>query len=575
MVRVQLVEKLDYERLEERIDKYIEDAINSNRQLTRSLDQLLTAGLSEDSLNEMTFNIVKTSEEDTYISRKISKFIKELLHAFRNSRENLSEKVASLKKQIEVYNSRLISLKGSFIKDIKGLELEQSTNIGLSLYKFQMDAKSIEDVTEEFSANGIETNTKIIEHILKDGDKSLVFPDSYVFEAVKVSNLVKYVLQKEKIGIVSSNDILGDFYIPNFHDKDGNVLTNNDELRQNYVDHLEDLNNRFIYFSSNGISEEDARNILPCGSLTNLVFSVDAMKLKDLIIKLVKTEYASIPELYVFGKRLYEIAKEKVPFIIAEIDDFVPTLDEGFDFMDEAVGQLEGKEKTEESVVDIRPSTKNIDDTILISSIMNRYKCSYQKAKGIYNQLVETIPGFRKKLMKAIASSSDDLETVMFDVNANISLNALDKLNAYADILPCDISSSDLTSFITPLSIKCGNRLSEEYNEAFRRNIELCNTFEQKYGVRKEDLVYFVANGNKINTLIRFNGKSLRDFVLAAEKRDFDSELKVLAKNICYELNRLEGAVLYSATLENQSGSLKQVENEDPQRLLELKIEEL
>lgn len=571
-MKVQLVEKLDYEKLEERIDKYIEDAINNNRQLTKSLDQLLTAGLSEDSLNEMTFNIVKISEEDTYISRKISKFVKELLYAFRNSRENFGEKVASLKKQIEEDNSRLISLKSSTIKDIKELELEQSTNISLSLYKFQMDAKSIEDVTEEFSANGIETNTKIIEHILKDGDKSLVFPDSYVFEALKVSNLVKYVLQKEKIEIVSSNNIPGDFYIPNFHDKDGNVLTNNDELRQNYVNHIDDLNNRFIYFSTNGISVEDARNILPCSSLTNLVFSVDAMKLKDLIIKLIKTKYASIPELYVFGKRLYEIAKEKVPFIIAEIDDFVPTLYEGFAFMDEAVEQIEVEDKTEENVVDIRPSTKNIDDTILISSIMNRYRYSYRKANNVYNQLVVSVPDFRKKLMKSIASSSEnsELETVMFDVNTGLSFSALDKLNAYADILPCDISSSDLTSFITPLSIKGGEHLSEEYNEAFNCNIELFNTFEQKYGVRKEDLVYFVMNGNMINTLIRFNGKSLRDFVLSAAKDNADLELKELAKNICYELNRLDGAVLYSSTLESQSGSLKQID-EDIQRLLELK----
>lgn len=70
MVRVQLVEKLDYDKLEKRIDKYIEDAINSNRQFIKSLDQLVIVGLSEDSMNEMVFNIVKTSEEDTYISRK-------------------------------------------------------------------------------------------------------------------------------------------------------------------------------------------------------------------------------------------------------------------------------------------------------------------------------------------------------------------------------------------------------------------------------------------------------------------------------------------------------------------------
>ena len=41
-MRVQLVEKLDYDKLEMRIDKYIEDAINSNRQFTQSLDQLVT-----------------------------------------------------------------------------------------------------------------------------------------------------------------------------------------------------------------------------------------------------------------------------------------------------------------------------------------------------------------------------------------------------------------------------------------------------------------------------------------------------------------------------------------------------
>lgn len=570
MVRVQLVEKLDYDKLEKRIDKYIEDAINSNRQFIKSLDQLVIVGLSEDSMNEMVFNIVKTSEEDTYISRKITKFIKELLYSFRNSKENLGEKVNSLKKQIQEDNARLIALRNSTIKDIKEIELSQRTNIGLSLYKFQMNAKNIEDIVSEFSANGLETNTKIVEHILKDGEKTLVFPDNYVFEVSGVSNLVKNVLQQEKVGVISSNNIQGSFYIPNFHDKDGKLLPNNDELKEQYVKHVDALNNRFLYLSTNGISINDAKNILPCGSLTNLVFSVDAMELKDLIIKLIKTKYASIQELYVFGKRLYEIAKEKVPSIIAEIDNFVPTLDEDFVFMDEVVEQIEDKDK--EDVVDIKSSTNNIDDTILISSIMNRYQYSYRKAKEVYNELVVTVPNFKKKLMKAIISSNDvELETVMFNINASISLNALDKLSAYADILPCDISSSDLTSFKTPSSIKCGECLSKEYDNAFKYNIELCNMFEQKYGVRKEDLVYFVMNGNMINTLMRFNGKSLRNFIISCEKTNTDLELKELARNIRYELNRLEGAVLYSATLESQSGSLRQIEDEEPQRLLELK----
>ena len=570
MVRVQLVEKLDYDKLEKRIDKYIEDAINSNRQFTQSLDQLVTIGLSEDSINEMVFNIVKTSEEDTYISRKITKFIKELLYSFRNSKENLGEKVRSLKTQIQEDNARLIALRNSTIKDIKEIELSQRTNIGLSLYKFQMNAKSIEDIVSEFSANGLETNTKIVEHILKDSEKPLVFPDNYVFEVSSVSNLVKNVLQQEKVGVISSNNILGSFYIPNFHDKDGKVLPNNDELKQHYIKNVDALNDMFLYLSANGISINDAKNVLPCGSLTNLVFSVDAMELKDLIIKLIKTKYASIQELYVFGKRLYEIAKEKVPFIVAEIDDFVPTLDEDFVFMDEVVEQIEDKDK--EDIVDIKSSTNNIDDTILISSIMNRYQYSYRKAKEVYNELVVTVPNFKKKLMKAIISSNDvDLETVMFNINASISLNALDKLNAYADILPCDISSSDLTSFKTPSSIKCGERLSKEYDNAFKYNIELYNMFEQKYGVRKEDLVYFVMNGNMINTLMRFNGKSLRNFIISCEKTNTDLELKELARNIRYELNRLEGAVLYSATLESQSGYLRQIEDEEPQRLLGLK----
>lgn len=570
MVRVQLVEKLDYDKLEKRIDKYIEDAINSNRQFTQSLDQLITIGLSEDSINETVFNIVKSSEEDTYISGKITKFIKELLYSFRNSKENLGEKVRSLKTQIQEDNARLIALRNSTIKDIKEIELSQRTNIGLSLYKFQMNAKSIDDIVSEFSANGLETNTKIVEHILKDDEKSLVFPDNYVFEVSSVSNLVKNVLQQEKVGVISSNNILGSFYIPNFHDKDGKVLPNNDELKQHYVKHVDALNDRFLYLSANGISINDAKNVLPCGSLTNLVFSVDAMELKDLIIKLIKTKYASIQELYVFGKRLYEIAKEKVPFIVAEIDDFVPTLDEDFVFMDEVVEQIEDKDK--EDVVDIKSSTNNIDDTILISSIMNRYQYSYRKAKEVYNELVVTVPNFKKKLMKAIISSNDvDLETVMFNINASISLNALDKLNAYADILPCDISSSDLTSFKTPSSIKCGERLSKEYDNAFKYNIELYNMFEQKYGVRKEDLVYFVMNGNMINTLMRFNGKSLRNFIISCKKNNTDLELKELARNIRYELSRLEGAVLYSATLESQSGILRQIEDEEPQRLLELK----
>ena len=55
---------------------------------------------------------------------------------------------------------------------------------------------------------------------------------------------------------------------------------------------------------------------------------VNTHVLKNMIIKFTKTKYAKIQEVRELGEKLYEIAKEKVPYIIPAIDAVEPNYED-------------------------------------------------------------------------------------------------------------------------------------------------------------------------------------------------------------------------------------------------------
>jgi thymidylate synthase (FAD) len=278
---------------------------------------------------------------------------------------------------------------------------------------------------------------------------------------------------------------------------------------------------------------------------------VDAHTLKDMIIKFTKTKYSKITELNEFGNLLYEIAKENIPYIITQIDNYnSKDCDEVFEYLEEKIN----KENENYKILDktkLLNHSKNIDDIILITSIMKRYQFDYEKAKKIYNKLLEENPNLKDELMKKIAFESDksELSQVNFQFQIPISFAVLTHLTRHRThniLVPDFVPIIDLNQYKIPPKIK--NTCEDEFNQVFKLNKKIYEEFKAN-GVRDEDLIYFTLSGNMVNVITNMDGKTIEHILGLRECNKTQWETRQMANEIHNEIRKLDNAKTFSSIL--------------------------
>lgn len=401
----------------------------------------------------------------------------------------------------------------------------------------------------------LEQNTSFIERVTKMGHDSITDHDYLVFAIKDVSPVIEQTIIAERFSsftIKSRREAdfsNAGFYTPDFHDKDGNVLSNNAYIKREYQNYMQYLFSVYSKLEEMGLPKEDARFILPYCYNSNIIMGVDAHTLKDMIIKYTKTHLANIQEIREFGEQLRRIAEENVPYIIPLIDKVESkSVDPVRKKIDDAI-----KPEEYEVLDDVKllNSSSNIDDTILISALMGRYQYTYEQAKRLLEKATIDDPNFREDLMRSIVFKGDkhELTQVNFQFQVPLSLAVLTHLTRHRThhlLVPEFSPVMDLTQYKVPPKAKA--ICPGEIEKIFANNVEMYEYFK-KFGIRDEDLIYFTLSGNMVNVVTNMDGKTVEHILALRECSKAQWETQGMARGMHKEISSIPGAEIYSSVL--------------------------
>lgn len=440
-----------------------------------------------------------------------------------------------------------------YIRELEKFSRVEKISAAGRLSRFAGDIFDVLQITDK---NTFEQNTKYAKRIINMGHDSITDHDYLVFAIRNVSPVIEQTIIVERFSsftIKSRREVdfsnVG-FYIPDFHDRNGTLIPNNKEIKLEYQDYMKSLFIEYKSLEEMGLPKEDARFVLPYSYYSNIIMGVDAHTLKDMIIKYTKTHLSKIQELREFGERLYEIAKENIPYIIDEIDKN-PYQDK--DVVREYID--ENTQAMEYSVLDrveLLNSSNNIDDTILISSLMRHYQYDYNQAKNILKKISEENPSFKRELMHKIVFEGDknELAQVNFQFQIPISFAVLTHLTrhrVHQILIPEFSPNIDLSQYKIPP--KANMILPGEIESVFNQNLCVYDHFKNDYGIREEDLVYFTLSGNMVNVVTNMDGKTVEHILRLRECNKSQWETLQMANGIHNEINKLKDAKYFSSIL--------------------------
>lgn len=450
------------------------------------------------------------------------------------------------------------NLPEELLQVVKKLEKRRHSDIVATsgrLSRYIGDVFEILGVTED---NTLEKNIKFIERVISMGHDSTTDHDYFVFALKDVSIMLEQEIIKERYSsftIKSRREV--DFknagiYVPDFHDYDGNLLKENASLKGEYTKHMSDLFEDYEFFKNNGIKNEDARFIMPYCTNSNIIMGVDAHTLRDMIVKFTKTKYSKVQELREFGENLRKIIEEYAPYLIVTIDSKKTELtDQVYDYL---ISKLDDNKPSYQVIneTNLLTRTNNIDDTILISSLMRHFQLDKNRASQVYSELCQENPNFKKELMRKIAFEGDgeELSQVNFEFQIPISYAVLTHLTRHRThkiMIPDIFSGIDLKQYKIPPKI--ANKYLDYYKTIHDRNFDMYNHFKNDYSVCNEDLIYFTLCGNKINVVTNMDGKTVKHILSLRECNKSQWETRGVAYGIHKEIKKLEDAQIFSSIL--------------------------
>ena len=218
--------------------------------------------------------------------------------------------------------------------------------------------------------------------------------------------------------------------------------------------------------------------------------------------------HADLP-LNEFGKILYEIIKEKVPYLTECIENSKMNSDNQFEYLEKMIKKPEIKilEKPE-----LLSYTPNADDVVLKSNIMYHYQCSEKMADEILKELEEKDENAKEKMMQNILHKEEkrELEQVSFSFQIPISLSILTHLTRHRMhplLIPEFVPLWDMKNYITPETIK--KNANDVYQKAVNENIKMFDEFKEQ-GIAEEDLIYFYIGAQMLNVITTMNARNLQ-----------------------------------------------------------------
>ena len=379
-------------------------------------------------------------------------------------------------------------------------------------------------VTEVFESNNdYDKNLRLARAVVGYGHKSIAEHDYLVFALENVTPIVEQTLIEYRLTsftIKSRRNVdfrnVG-FYVPDFKDKEGNILENNEELKKKYIAYNQSLFNKYGDLVDEGIPVEDCRYILPYSYYSNIIMGCDANELLRITTDLLYGKNSHITELHELGEKFAEMIREKVPYLSRALDkeEGKKYYEDKLSFVDQYIdgamkeahvesGQLLDK-------VNMTQISDNPDWMVLKSALMARYQLTEEQASNVLFNLRDYDPEIKKNIMSAIIHSKNqrELEQVNFSFELPISLAVLTHITRHrmhSLMVPDFVPMWNLENYVTPDTV--AEEHQAEYDEIFLNNKFMMEYFKEQ-GVRDEDLVYFYLSGNACNIYTTMNARTL------------------------------------------------------------------
>lgn len=372
------------------------------------------------------------------------------------------------------------------------------------------------NVTEVLeSCNDYESNLKLIKRIIKMGHKSIIEHDYLVFALCDVTPIIEQTIigyRLTSFTIKSRREVdfrKAGFYTPEFRNEAGEIHEKNEELKKEYNEHMKMLFNTYGEIVDRDVKVEDARFILPYSYHSNIIMGLNGRELEKMIIALRTGHLSKIPDLKELGDKLYEIVKEKVPYLVPNIKKQEVNYNTGFEYLEEIEKRPEIKILDKTNMISYTP---NADDVVLESSIMYHYQCDKKTAKEILNKMVEKDKNAKEKMMYEIMHKEErrELEQVTFSFQIPISLSILTHLTRHrmhALLVPEFLPMWDMNNYLTPETVKV--KANDLYDMAVKKNIEVKEKFKS-LGVYEGDLVYFYLGNQMLNAVTTMNARNIQ-----------------------------------------------------------------
>ncbi len=382
-------------------------------------------------------------------------------------------------------------------------------------------------VTQVFESNNdYAKNLKLARAIVGLGHRSIAEHDYIVFALEDVTPIIEQIIigyRLTSFTIKSRRNVdfsdVG-FYVPDFHDKDGNIIENNKEVQEEYKEYMNTLFELYNGYKKQNIPIEECRYVLPYCFHSNIIMGCDANELLRMTSDMLYGKISHISEVRELGEKFAAMIKEYAPYLAKSLDaekdkDYY---EDKYEFLDEMIpktGGWSGRDiETGVLLTDVNMTdyTKMADWKVLCHIVAARYQVSIEDAGELLHQLMDQDSGIKRKLMQALIHSKNqrELEQVIFSFEIPISLAVLTHITRHrmhSLLVPDFVPLWNMENYVIPKSIVDGNK--EKFVEAFAANKTMVDKFKNEYGIRDEDLVYFYLSGNACNIYTTMNGRTL------------------------------------------------------------------
>lgn len=444
---------------------------------------------------------------------------------------NLEEKVSDKK------DNEMVELVKDFVdetrKDFKrDLVLEDRLRTISTAGQLSREIGNVLDVYERRTDS--EKNLKLAKAVIGYGHKTISEHDYLVFGLKDVSRFVEQTLISYRLcsfTIKSGRNVdfrTAGYYVPDFRDKDGNIVANNEYLKELYAKHMNNIYLKYGEYVDNGVPVEEARYILPFGYKTNIVMGCDANEFFRITCDLLYGKSSHITELHEVGLEFEKILRDRCPYFAASLDKEKGNkkYEDNLAFLDDVL--IRDKEKLLDKV-NLINYTKDSSEVVAIHALARRYDVEEKEAKRLLKELISDGKYTVEDIIRGVYNNrrQREFEQVSFTFEFSKELSIIPQMARHriqSLEIPDFAPLWNINNYIYPDHDEDQNvHISKkEYNDIFEKNALMLEVFKGE-GIRDEDLIYLYLGGNACNIRTTMN---LRELIWFARMRSCNKAQK-------------------------------------------------